>query len=172
MRRGPILHPWPAGHGYCARLRPHHVRHRGGDDRLVRHGDALLRHAEGASGIAEPRRREDRRHHLQDLGPCRRHRQGAPGGTGARRRGVAGTLRLPLGRPVQPGARSRHGGPVSRRDPAEGGAQSGALLLHVRAEILLHGDHPAGPRLCREAEREAGRNGRTRGGEWRSHDRD
>ncbi len=29
-------------------------RDRRGDDRLVRHGDALLRHAEGASRAAEP----------------------------------------------------------------------------------------------------------------------
>jgi phosphomethylpyrimidine synthase len=30
------------------RLRPHHVGHRRGDDRQLRHGDALLRDAEGA----------------------------------------------------------------------------------------------------------------------------
>ena len=35
-----------------ARLRPHHQRHRRGARRLERRGDALLRHAEGASGPA------------------------------------------------------------------------------------------------------------------------
>lgn len=35
------------------RLRPHHLRHRRGDDRLVRLRHALLRHAQGAPGSAE-----------------------------------------------------------------------------------------------------------------------
>ena len=39
----------PAHHRHRARLRPHHVRHRRGHDRLVRHGHAVLRDAEGAS---------------------------------------------------------------------------------------------------------------------------
>ena len=33
----------PLDDGYRARLRPHHQRHRRGDDRLVRLRDALLR---------------------------------------------------------------------------------------------------------------------------------
>ena len=41
-----------------------------------------------------------------------------------------------------------------RRDAAEGGAQARPFLLDVRAEILLHGDHPAGARLRRQARRE------------------
>ena len=53
-----------ARHRYRAGLRPHHQRHRRGDDRLVRHGAALLRDAEGASGAPRPRRRQDRGHHL------------------------------------------------------------------------------------------------------------
>ena len=48
VRRGAVLHARPADHRHRARLRPHHVGDRRGDDRLVRHGDALLRHAEGA----------------------------------------------------------------------------------------------------------------------------
>ena len=40
---------------------------------------ALLRDAEGASGPARPRRRQGRRHHLQDRRPCRRSRQGPSG---------------------------------------------------------------------------------------------
>ena len=74
----------PLGDRHRARLRPHHVGHRRRHDRLVRHGDALLRDAEGAPRPAQPRRREDRRHHLQDRRPRRRPRQGAPGGAAAR----------------------------------------------------------------------------------------
>ena len=40
-----------------AGLRSHHQRHRRGHDRLVRHGHALLRDAERASGSSEPRGR-------------------------------------------------------------------------------------------------------------------
>ena len=50
-------------------------------------------------------------------------------------------LRLPLDRPVPPLARSRHRAQIPRRDAAQGRAQSGAFLLHVRAEILLDEDH-------------------------------
>lgn len=35
-------------------VRPHHLRHRCRDDRLVGHGHALLRHAQGALGPAQP----------------------------------------------------------------------------------------------------------------------
>ena len=48
VRRGAVLHARAADDRHRARLRPHHVGDRRGDDRLVRHGDALLRHAEGA----------------------------------------------------------------------------------------------------------------------------
>ena len=48
VRRGAVLHARPAHHRHRARLRPHHVGDRRRDDRLVRHRDALLRHAEGA----------------------------------------------------------------------------------------------------------------------------
>jgi hypothetical protein len=50
------------------------------------------------------------------------------------------SLRLPLDRPIPPVARSRHRAQIPRRDPAQGRTQSGALLLHVRAEILLGED--------------------------------
>ena len=133
--------------------------HRRRHDRLVRLRHALLRDAEGASRPARPRRRQGRRDHLQDLGACRRPRQGPSGGAAARRRAVAGALRLPLERPVQPLARSRHRARVPRRDAAQGGAQGRAFLLHVRAEILLHEDHPGRARLRRDAERSAGRHG-------------
>ena len=46
-----------------------------------------------------------------------------------------------------------------RRDAAQGGAQACPFLLHVRAEILLHGDHAAGARLRGRARGEGGRHG-------------
>jgi phosphomethylpyrimidine synthase len=58
LRRSAVLHARAARDRHRAGLRPHHQRHRRGDDRLVRHGDALLRHAQGAPGPARPRRRE------------------------------------------------------------------------------------------------------------------
>ena len=79
----------PAHHRHRARLRPYHQRHRRGDDRLVRHGDALLRHAQGASRPPRPRRRQGRRRHLQARRPRRRPRQGPPGREDARRRAVS-----------------------------------------------------------------------------------
>ncbi len=113
MRRGAVLYAGAADDRHRAGLRPHHLRHRRGDDRLVRHGDALLRHAEGASRPARPRRRQDRRHHLPHRRPCRRSRQGPSGGADPRRRGEPRALRLPLGGPVQPLARSRHRAQIS-----------------------------------------------------------
>ena len=53
LRRSAVLHPRPADHRHRTRLRPHHLRHRCGDDRLVRLRHALLRDAEGALGPAE-----------------------------------------------------------------------------------------------------------------------
>jgi hypothetical protein len=57
-------------------------------------------------------------------------------------------LRLPLDRPVPPLARPRHRAQIPRRDAAQGRAQSGALLLHVRPEILLDEDPPGRARLA------------------------
>ena len=54
--RGSVLHARPVNDGYRSRLRPHHQRHRRCDDRLVRHGNALLRHAEGTSRDCRIRR--------------------------------------------------------------------------------------------------------------------
>ena len=68
---------------------------------------------------------------------------------------VRGAVRLPLGGPVQPVARSGDGALLPRRDAAEGSAQARAFLLHVRAEILLDGDHAASARLRGQAQREA-----------------
>ena len=48
--------------------------------------------------------------------------------------------------------RSRHRARISRRDAAQGSAQGGAFLLHVRPEILLDEDHPGRAGLCGDAE--------------------
>ena len=72
--------------------------------------------------------------------------KGHPRAQASGRRAVQGALRVPLAGPVQPGARSRHGARVPRRDPAGRRRQGGALLLDVRAEVLLDADlggHPA-----------------------------
>ena len=106
-----------------------------------RHRNALLRDAEGASRPARQERRQRRRHRLQDRGARRRSGEGPPGRTAARRRLEPGAVRLPLGRSVQPLARPRHRARLPRRDAAQGGAQSRALLLHVRAQVLLDEDH-------------------------------
>ncbi len=56
VSRGALLHARPADDRHRAGLRPHHQRDRRGDDRLVRHGHAVLRDAQGAPRPAE---RED-----------------------------------------------------------------------------------------------------------------
>ena len=68
--------------------------------------------------------------------------KGHPGRAGVGRRAQQGAVRLPLGGPVQPGARSGDRPGLSRRDPAGRGGQGGPLLLHVRPQVLLDEDHP------------------------------
>jgi phosphomethylpyrimidine synthase len=114
----------PPDHRRRARLRPYHQRDRRGDDRLVRNGDALLRHAQGAPRPPRPRRREGRRRHLQARRP-----RGGPGRRATRRRRRTtthchGALRVPLARPVQPVARSGNGGAIPRPDPPAEGAKT------------------------------------------------
>ena len=137
----------PADHRRRARLRPHHQRDRRGDDRLVRDGDALLRHAQGAPRPSRPRRREGRRRHLQACRPRGGPGEGPPGGQGARRRAEPSPLRIPLARPVQPLARSGNGGAIPRPDAPRRRRQDRPLLLDVRAEVLLDEDHPGSPRV-------------------------
>ena len=60
VQRGAVLYAGPAHDRHRARLRPHHVGDRRRHDRLVRHGDALLRHAQGAPRPPESRRCEGR----------------------------------------------------------------------------------------------------------------
>ena len=108
-QRGAVLHAGAAHHRHRARLRPHHQRDRRGDDRLVRHRDALLRHAEGAPRPAGQGRRQGRHHGLQDRRARRRSRQGPSRRADPRQRAVQGALRVPLGGPVQPRPRSGQG---------------------------------------------------------------
>ena len=54
LRGSSVLYARPADDRRRARVRPHHLRHRRRDDRLVGHGDALLRHAQGTPGPAQP----------------------------------------------------------------------------------------------------------------------
>jgi hypothetical protein len=70
--------------------------------------DALLRDAEGTPWPAEQAGREGRRDRLQDRRPCRGPGEGPSRRAVARQRLVQGALRVPLGRPVQPGAGPGH----------------------------------------------------------------
>ena len=71
--------------------------------------------------------------------------KGHPARAGPRRRAVEGALRVPLARPVRAVARSRHRARVPRRDPARRAGQDRALLLDVRAEVLLDAHHRRRP---------------------------
>ncbi len=62
--RGALLHAGTVGDGLRAGLRPHHVGHRRGHDRLVRRVHAVLRDAQGAPGLAESRGREAGHHRV------------------------------------------------------------------------------------------------------------
>ena len=147
LRRGAVLHPRAAHHRHRARLRPHHLRDRRGHDRLVRHGDAVLRHA-------------------------RRSTWGCP--TATTSRPGSSPTRSPRTRPIWPRAtraRRHRDDALSRArfdfrwqdqfnlslDPdtacafhdatlPKEGAQGGALLLDVRTEVLLHAHLARGAR--------------------------
>src|SRR5260370_1284791 len=150
-RGGPLAHR--------PRLRPHPLRARRGHDRLVRHPDALLRHPQGAPRPAGSPGRQGRGHRLQDRGPRRRPGQDPSQGPRVGRRALARPLRVPLGGPVQPLARPGDRALLPRRDPARRGRQDRALLLDVRAPLLLDEDHPGRARLRGQA-RDRGRDRR------------
>ena len=63
--------------------------HRGRHDRLVRLCHAVLRHAQRTFGPADERRRQGRRHRLQNRRACRGPGQRTPGGAATRQRPVA-----------------------------------------------------------------------------------
>ncbi len=118
LLRGALLHPRPADHGHRPRLRPHHLRHRRGQHRLVRHRHALLCHAQGASGPTRQTGRARRHRHLQDRRSRCGSRQGAARRADSGQCAVQGPLRVPLGGPVQPLARSRARARIPRPDDA------------------------------------------------------
>ena len=60
---------------------------------------------------------------------------------------VQGAVRIPLGRPVQPGARPGKGEGISRRNAAGRRRKAGAFLLDVRAAFLLDEDHAGRSRI-------------------------
>ena len=73
LHEGAFLYSRPAGDGFRAGLRSHHVRHWRGDDRLARCVDAVLRDAQASIwGLPKSRRRSQARvcHRLQDCGAC------------------------------------------------------------------------------------------------------
>ena len=137
VRRSSVLHPGPAGHRHSSRLRPHHLRHRSGHDRLVRRVDALLRNSERAPGLAQRKRRKRRNHRLQNRRPRRRH---SPPRPGARDRDDALSyarykfdwekqFELSLDPET---ARSMHDETLP-----EEGYKTAAFCSHVRPEVLL-----------------------------------
>ncbi len=85
--------------------------------------------------------------HAADLG------KGPSGRADPRQRDFQGTLRVPLGRPVQPRPRSGQGARVPRRDAAPVGGQARAFLLDVRPALLLDEDHAGRARVRGEAGR-------------------
>ncbi len=66
---------------------------------------------------------------------------------------VEGALRIPLAGSVQSRPRSGEGAGIPRRDPAEGGRQACAFLLHVRPAFLLDENNPGRARLRQGARR-------------------
>ena len=90
--------------------------------------------------------------------------KGHPRAQAVGRRVVEGAVRVPVARSVQPGARPGDRARVPRRDAAGRRRQGRALLLDVRAEVLLDGDHQPGARVRRRARRGAGCGRRKRDG--------
>src|SRR5207248_2551117 len=149
--RGALLHARSADDRHRARVRPHHVCDRGRDDRLVRHGPSLLRHAERAPRPARPRRRARRRDRVQDRRARGRPREGKSRRASVGRRAQQGAVRVPVGGPVQPLAGPRARAWLPRRDPSGRTGETGALLLDVRAALLLDEDHAGRARVRRGA---------------------
>ena len=94
----PLLHAGAADDRHRPGLRPPDVGHRRRHDRLVRHGDALLRHPQGTPRAPEPGRRQGRGRRLQDRRPCRGPRQGASTCAGVGRRALEGRASSSAGR--------------------------------------------------------------------------
>src|SRR3546814_4332317 len=117
-----------------------------------------------SSRPARQGRRARRHHHLQDRRARRRSGQGLSGYAGARQRAEQSALRVPLGRPVQPGPRPGEGAAVPRRNIAAGGSQARALLLDVRTAFLLDENSPGCARLRSQDRRRRSRGAGARHG--------
>ena len=92
LRRSTFLHARTFNDRHRAGLRPHHERHRRGNDRLVRLRDALLRHAQRTPRFAQQKRCQRRRYHLQTRRPRRRPRQRSSRRTNPRQRRLQSPL--------------------------------------------------------------------------------
>ena len=105
-------------------------------------------------GLPDRAGRERRRDRLQDCrarcGSC----EGASRRAATGQRAIESEVRIPMGRPVQPGARPRTVARVPRRDLAAGRGKARALLLDVRAAFLLDEDHAGSARVRRAAQPE------------------
>ena len=103
------------------------------------YGTAMLCYVTPKEHLGLPNRDDVKagRHHLQDRGARGRPREGSSPRAPVGRRHLEGAVRVPLGGPVQPGAGPGHGPRLPRRDAPGGRREGGALLLHVRAEVLL-----------------------------------
>jgi phosphomethylpyrimidine synthase len=100
-------------------------------------------------GLPDKRRRQGRRHRLQDRRPRRRSRQGPPRRPGPRRRPQQGPLRVPLARPVQPLASTRTPpAPTTTRPcPPKPPRDAHFCSMCGPQAILLDEAHPRRPRL-------------------------
>ena len=151
LQRSAVLHARAAHDRHRAGLRPHHERDRRGDDRLVWHGDALLRHAEGASRPA--RTSNDVKDgviaykiaaHAADL--AKGHpRRAALGRHRSRKARFEFRWEDQFNLCARSGDRAR----IPRRDAAGRRREGRALLLDVRTAFLLDEDHAGRARVRR-----------------------
>ena len=152
LSRSAVLHARAARHRHRARLRPHHQRHRRGDDRLV----------SAPRCSATSRRRNTsacrtRKTSRTASSPTRSPRT-PPTSPRAIRRAQHCDNALSKARfefrwedQFNLGARSRDGARVPRRNAAGSRREGRALLLDVRPAFLLDEDHPRRARIRRSA---------------------
>src|SRR5262249_11518492 len=89
---------------------------------------------DGAPGLAGGAGRARRDHRLQDRRARGRHREGPSARSRARRRALARSRDVPLGKTILPRARSGQGALATR---TRGSFDARGFLLDVRAELLL-----------------------------------
>ena len=117
-------------------------------DRLVRHGDALLRHAQGASRPADRDDDEGGRHHRKIAAHAADLAKGHPrraATTPCPRRASTSAGSTSSTRPI----RRRRRSSMTRRCPRRRTRRRTSARC-VRAEVLLHAHHPGHPRLRQE----------------------